>query len=110
MEISDIIFKIVKGLFFSIIYLAISYLVLYLAIYFDWRWNVNMIWFLIVSIAYCILFDKNDNNKVNILGVILNIVLIVISNLKSEPQLWIYIVINTIVCLNIIITCIKNDT
>lgn len=109
MKISDFIFKIAGGLFFSIIYLTISYLASYLSIYWEWKWGVGTVWFMIGFITYSILFEQEINTAVNVLGIILNVGLLISCNyFKLEPQLWIYIVLNTIVCLNIITTCIKK--
>ena len=93
MKASEFIFKIAEGIFFSVIYLIIVYLASYLSIYWGWKeWEVGRIWFFIGFITYGILFGL--------------IIYYHFSNL--EPQLWIYIVLNTIICLNITTTCIKK--
>lgn len=109
MKTSEFIFKIAGGLFFSIIYLAISYLASYLSVYWEWERGVGTVWFIIGFITYSILSDQEVNTAVNVLGVILNIGLLISCNyFKLEPQLWIYIILNTIVCLNIVTTFIKK--
>lgn len=111
MKTSEFIFKIAGGLFFSIIYLAISYLASYLSVYWEWKWGVGTVWFIIGVITYSILFEQEVNTAVNVFGVILNIGILIFCNyykFKLEPKLWIYIVLNTIVCLNIITTCVKK--
>ena len=110
MKASEFIFKIAEGIFFSVIYLIIVYLASYLSIYWGWKeWEVGRIWFFIGFITYGILFEEEVNTAVNVLGVILNIGLIIYYHFSNlEPQLWIYIVLNTIICLNISTTCIKK--
>lgn len=109
MKISDFIFKIAAGLFFSIIYLAISYLGAYLSVYWEWKWDVGSVWFMVGYITYSILCALETNNIINGLGIIINIgLLFLIFYLDLEPQLWIYIVLNTIVCSNIIIACVRR--
>lgn len=108
MNLSNLTFKIAGGLFFSIIYIAVSYLVSYLSVYWDWELGVGGVWFIIGYITYSTIFDEYPF-VVNVLGVIINIGIILLLFLKLvEPQLWIYIVLNTIVCLNIIITCLHK--
>lgn len=108
MKISDFIFRIAGGLFFSIIYITISYIGSYFSIYWEWKCGVGSIWFMIGFITYFFLFEQNINTTLNVLGVILNIGLIVFHNFQLEPQLWIYIMLNIIVCSNIITTCIRR--
>jgi len=47
MKISDFIFKIAGGLFFSIIYLIISYLASYLSFYWEYELGAGTVWFII---------------------------------------------------------------
>lgn len=109
MKISDFIFKIAGGLFFSIIYLIISYLASYLSFYLEYELGAGTVWFIIGIIVYYILFEQEVNTTINILGIIFNIGLLITYNyLKFGPQVWIYILLNTIICLNIITTCIKK--
>lgn len=109
MKISDLIFKIAGGLFFSIVYLTIIYMMAYFSIYWEWEWGIGRVWFMTGFITYSILFEQDVNTNLNVLGVILIIGLLVFYHFKLEPQLWIYIVLNLIVCLNIITTCIKKE-
>lgn len=107
MKTSDFIFRVAGGLFFSIIYLAISYLASYLSIYWEWEeWDFG--WFVIGGMTYAFLVQ--ENNIFNVVGIILNIGLILfLSFSKAEPQLWVYIMLNIIVCLNIIIAAIRAN-
>lgn len=105
MKISDFIFKIAGGLFFSIVYLTISYLCSYFSIFWGWE-GIGTIWFIIGFTTYCILGEQVDTN-INVWGCFLFIILPF--SFKFVPQLWVYIVLNTIVCLNIIITCIMKE-
>lgn len=110
MKISDLIFRMAGGLFFSIIYLAISYLALNLCVSWKWeKWGIGETWFVIGFVTYSILFEQEVNTTVNVIGLISIIGLIVCYNdFVAQSQLWFYIVVNSIVCLNIIITCIRK--
>lgn len=110
MKISNLIFKIATGLFFSIIYLSISYLFSYLNIYFEWGWKNSMVWFMIGFLTYAVIFENEKGSFViDIIGAILNIGLILyIYNSNYQPELLAYFLINIIICLNIIIAVIRN--
>ncbi len=109
MKASDFIFTITEGLFFSSIYLIVCFLASYLSLYWEWDLGIGGVWLVVGFTTYGIIFDEYKTSVINILGAILNVGLVIsCSFLESEPRLWIYIVINTIICINIITTCIKN--
>ena len=85
------------GLFLSSLYLGSSFLASYLTLYWN-LWNPATTWFLIGVMTYASLWESES--KLCAIGIF--------SIAGIIPPLWIYIVVNSIVCLNIIITCIKK--
>lgn len=104
--VQKIIEGIIIGLFFSCFYIGGSFLSSYLSLYWD-LWNPAYAWITVGVITYsCV---HQIETKASIIGIIL-IIGLWISQIFTEtiPLLWVYIVVNSIVCLNIIIACIKK--
>lgn len=106
-NLGNTILKIAAGLFFSSIYLGISFLASYLSLYWN-LWNPTWVWVTIGFITYAFLFEE-DKNGVNIMGVLSVIGMYLCHAITGYiPLLWVYIVVNSIVCFNIIIACIRK--
>lgn len=94
------------GLFLSSLYLGSSFLASYLTLCWN-LWNPATTWFLIGVMTYASLWESESKLcAIGIFSIAGMWIYYIIAGII--PPLWIYIVVNSIVCLNIIITCIKK--
>lgn len=107
-NIQRIIEGIILGLFFSCLYLGGSFLTSYLSLYWN-LWDPAYAWVIIGIIIYACLYENENSSKVTTTG-IFSIVGMWIYHIVAgtQPQLWIYFVVNSIVCINIITTSIRK--
>lgn len=85
------------GLFWSAIYLGISFLLIYYSIY------LSILWFLILVLIYISLIQGGDCKTFSSMSMLFIIAICWHYKDADFFPLWIYIVINLITCLNIIV-------
>lgn len=108
-NIQKLIERIILGLFFSSLYLGGSFLTSYLCDYWN-LWNPVYAWVAIGVITYSCLYENGDTIPITTIGMFAIIGLWIYYIFAGTiPLLWVYIVVNSIVCLNIIITYIKKE-
>lgn len=103
-----IIEGIILGLSFSCLYLGSSYLAVYLSLY----WNLcepSSAWIIVGFITYSCLYESGFGLKGITIGAVSIIAMWLYHSIAgTQPQLWIYFVVNSIVCINIITTSIRK--
>lgn len=91
------------GLFFSAIYLSISFLLIY--------YSLSFLWFLILVLIYIFLIKDGDCETFSTISIAFIIVMCWHYKDADFFPLWVYIVINSITCLNIIVqSLLDKDT
>lgn len=105
MKISEFIFRIAEGLLYSIICLSISFLGSFLSVYWDWENGIFWVCGIVSFITYCCIVK--DDTTLNIV-LVFTICIPFSVMLFDLNKLWFYILINSIICLGIVITCIRN--
>lgn len=94
-----------RGLFLSAIYLGISFLLIYYSI------SLSILWFLILALIYISLIRGGDCETFSTISIAFIIVMCWHYKDADFFPLWVYIVINSITCLNIIVqSLLDKDT
>ena len=96
-KLLDIIGNFGLGLLFSAIYLGISFLLIYYSLY------LSFLWFLILALIYIFLIKDGDCKTFSTISITFIIVMCWHYKDADFFPLWVYIVINSITCLNIIV-------
>lgn len=105
---AGIFYGIIFGLLLTCAFIGISILGSYIAGHFGW--NKSFTYIAIIGIVYQILLDNDNNhNKIDtIIGLATSFIILFFFCLGKETiPLWCYVTINSIIGINIIITCIK---